>query len=256
VPRSAVQRIHDPRRRLQELAQAPAGKGIEADAAAFARLLQESAGTPLCCLGISGSLLIGLHIDSSDLDISVFGEQNCYRVYQALRKLLDNRSCAELSRLDKQGMDELYAERSADTHMDFDDFLSLERRKANQGRFWNRSYFIRFIKNAFEAEEIYGQLRYTQLGRAEIAASIAADREAIFTPCRYQLSNVRSLEGRALADLTEIVSFRGRFCEQATTGESVIASGSLELVQSSHGRIWQRLLLGNSPEDRIIVRRE
>jgi uncharacterized protein len=256
VPRSAVQRIHDPRSRLQELVQKPAMAGTEADAVAFARLLQETAGIPWSGMGISGSLLIGLHADSSDLDISVFGEQNCYRVYRALDKLLENRSGSELNRLDKQGMDELYVERSADTHMDFDEFLRLERRKVNQGRFRNRTYFIRFIKNAFEAEPIYGQLRYTKLGRIEITASIAADREAIFTPCRYLLSNVRSLEGRELTNLSEIVSFRGRFCEQAATGESVIASGALELIQNSHGRAWQRLLLGNSPEDRMILRRK
>ncbi len=255
VPRSLVRRIHDPRRRLQELVQAPAGTGVEEDTAAFARLLQEESGAPLSGLGISGSLLIRLHNVSSDLDISVFGEQNCTKVYRALHKLLDDRSCAELSRLDKQGLDELYGERSTDTNMDFDEFLRLERRKVNQGRFRNRPYFIRFIKAAHEAGESYGQLQYTQVGRADIAASIADDRDAIFTPCKYSLSNARNLNGQALTDLTEIVSFRGRFCEQAQAGEKVTASGVLELVQVNQGRRWRRLLLGNFPEDKMVLRR-
>ncbi len=254
VPRSLVRRIHDPRRRLRELLEAAGGEGFETDAAAFALLLQEAAGIPWSGLGISGSMLIGLHTDSSDLDISVFGEQNCRKVYHTMRKLLQEGLHEELGHLDKQGMDELYAERSADTHMDLQDFLKLESRKVNQGRFRDRTYFIRFIKGKLEPGESYGQLRYTQHGRAEIAASIADDREAIFTPCRYFLSDVHSREGRAMADLTEIVSFRGRFCEQAATGESVLASGVLEQVES-RGRTWRRLLVGNSPEDRIVLRR-
>ncbi len=257
VPRFLALRIHDPRQRLKELKQATGSKKIEKDAAALASLLKNEAGVPWPCLGISGSLLIGLDTDSSDLDISVFGEQNCYQVYRALRKLLDDRSCAELNRLDDQGMDELYAERSTDTRMDLEDFISLECRKVNQGRFRSRTYFIRFIREAHEAEEgIYGRLSYTQLGRAEISAVVADDRGAIFTPCRYIVSKARGPVGQELADLTEIVSFRGRFCEQVQAGESIEASGMLELVQNNRGRSWQRLLLGNSTEDKMVLRRK
>jgi len=256
VPRSLMLRIHDPRRRLQELTRASDSKEIEKDAAAFAALLKKEAGVSWRSLGISGSLLIGLDADSSDLDISVFGEQNCYRVYRALRKLLDTQSCSELDRLDNHGMKALYAERSVDIYLSFSEFLRLEHRKVNQGRFRNRVYFVRFIKEAHETGEGYGQLRYTQLGRAQITAVVVDDREAIFTPCRYLVSEARDPDGRDLADLTEIVSFRARFCEQAQAGESIEASGMLELVESNRGRSWQRLLLGNSTIDRIILRRD
>jgi 2-amino-4-hydroxy-6-hydroxymethyldihydropteridine diphosphokinase len=256
VPWSLLLRIHDPRLRLQELMRASDSKETEKDAAAFAVLLKKEADVPWQSLGISGSLLINLDADSSDLDISVFGEQNCYRVYLALRELLDTRACAELNRLDNRGMEELYEERAADSYLSFPEFLSLECRKVNQGRFRNRVYFVRFIREAHETEEGYGQLRYTQLGRTEITAAVADDREAIFTPCRYLVSEARDPDGRDLANLTEIVSFRARFCEQAQAGESIEASGMLELVESNCGRSWQRLLLGNSPVDRIVLRRD
>jgi 2-amino-4-hydroxy-6-hydroxymethyldihydropteridine diphosphokinase len=255
VPKSLVRRIHDPRLRLQELMHSPDSIPIEKDAAAFAALLKREAGVPWHSLGISGSLLIGLDTDSSDLDISVFGEQNCYQVYRALLRLLDDRSCDELDRLDKQGMDQLFEDRSADTQMDAEEFFRLERRKVNQGQFRNRVYFIRFIKEAHEAGVRYGQLHYTQLGRAKITATVTDDREAIFTPCRYILSDVQDQEGRVLTDLAEIVSFRARFCEQARAGEFVEASGMLELVQRDEGHSWQRLLLGNSPVDTLVLRR-
>jgi predicted nucleotidyltransferase len=253
VPRSLVRRIYDPRRRLEQMMQAPALEALEQDAADFAGILQAQAEVPRPAIGITGSLLVGLHTENSDLDIVVFGTENCEKVHRALRNLLDTQSVRELRRLDTRGLEELYAERVLDTRMDFRDFASAEKNKVNQGRFRERTYFVRFVKNGLEVNEIYGNLRYSPVGRAKISASIADDGEAIFTPCRYKLTNVRSLEGPQIADLNEIVSFRGRFCEQARTGDPVIATGTVEWVQSSRGEDWHRLLLGNSREDSMVV---
>jgi predicted nucleotidyltransferase len=252
VPRSAVRRIYDPRMRLQELLQKPVQR-IEADAAAFADLLQRKSGIPSSGLGISGSLLIGLHTELSDLDISVFGSENGKKVHRALRDALDVRPVAGLRRLDRAGMEELYRQRAPDTPMPFGEFESLEKRKINQGNFRGRPYFIRFIKTEPEAGNTYGDPRYVPLGRASITAAIADDTEAIWTPCRYLIDKVRIHDGPAVLHLNEIVSFRGRFCEQARVGESISATGTLERVQSGGENVRHRLLLGNTPEDTMMV---
>jgi predicted nucleotidyltransferase len=255
VPRSSVHRIYEPRRRLRALAQMGLRDGLEEEAAAFTSVLQSEAEVPQSCLGITGSLLLGLHTGHSDLDIAVFGAQTCRAVHQALQKLLEKQSETDVRRLDARGVEELYAQRAADTRMDFREFVSLEERKVNQGRFRNRTYFVRFIKEAHEEGGNYGHQLYTPLGRERITASVADDREAIFTPCRYLLSGARSLEGSPLPDLKEIVSFRGRFCDQARTGEAVVAAGTVERVESKSGDAWHRLLLGNSAEDILLARR-
>ncbi len=247
VPRSSVKRIYDPRSRLQELIAMPGVLPLESDARDLLLLLQNEAQVPLSSLGITGSLLIGLHTERSDLDIVAFGTEHCRRVHQALRRLLP--SCTELRRLDFEGMKNLFAQRVTDTHMDFDAFVRLEKRKVNQGRFRERDYFIRFIKETNECAEAYGNLRYTPLGRSVISATVADDQESIYTPCRYSICNVRYLEGLQAPDLNEIVSFRGRFCEQALAGETVYAAGTLERLETSQGKISHRLLLGNFPED-------
>ena len=253
VPRSLIRRIYDPRRRLEEMTRKPALEVIEQDAADFTGILQSRAEVPRSAIGITGSLLIGLHTENSDLDIVVFGTENCEKVHRALRNLLGTQPVQELRRLDTQDLEQVYAERVLDTHMDFRDFTRTEKDKVNQGRFRGRTYFIRFVKDAHEVSRVYGDLCYFPLGRAKISASIADDREAIFTPCRYRLTGVRSLGGPPIPDLNEIVSFRGRFCEQARTGDPVIATGTLERVQSRRGDAWHRLLLGNSPEDGMVV---
>ena len=254
VPGSSVRRIYDPRIRLQKLLRAPGKTEIEEDAAAFAFLLQKKSKVVRSSMGITGSLLIGLHKESSDIDVVIFGKCDCLKVFQALRELLDADSCSELCRVDAAGMSELYAQRLADTRMDFEDFVRLESRKVNQGRFRNRTYFIRFVKEKPETGNGYGCLHYTPVGRANISASVSDDGDSIFTPCRYGVSGAYSLDGDPLPDLKEIVSFRGRFCEQARAGESIVAAGTLERVRNRQGDIWCRLLLGNLPEDTMVVR--
>lgn len=253
VPESMVRRIYHPCLYLQKLLQRPEKGALEEDAIAFLSILRKKAEVPLSTLGITGSILIGLHNERSDIDVAVYGERNCRRVHRALKSLLDEGGEEDLTRLDAGGIEALYDQRSIDTKMDFREFADLESRKANQGRFRERTWFIRFIKETDETEDRYGKCSYKALGRARIHASVADDEEAIFTPCLYRLSGVRNVEGLQQPEPCEIVSFRGRFCEQARSGDRVMATGTLERLQYSRSDIRHRLLLGNSAEDTMIV---
>ena len=255
VPRADVVRIYDPRRRLRDLTSIPAVSKIEVDVRDFMMLLQNESKVPLSALGITGSLLAELHTENSDLDVVAFGEENCRKVHRALRRILDSGSSRELNPLDEKSMQDLYAQRVADTPMAFGEFTRLETRKVNQGVFRERPYFIRFIKDIQEANAVYGNFLYTPLGRVSITATITDDQDSIFTPCRYAITNVNITEGAVESDLREIVSFRGRFCEQAKAGESVCASGTLERLETRQGQTLHRLLLGNHPGDTLVSSR-
>src|ERR1035437_9316070 len=161
----------------------------------------------------------------SDLDISVYGEQSCLVLHKALKRLLAQGKSGTISHLDPQGMEALYTERSGDTQMDYEDFFRSERDKVNQGRFCDRVYFLRFLKEPEETGVIYGDHRYTPLGRVEIQATVTDDHDAIFTPCCYSLADVRILHGSSTNHIREIVSYRGRFCDQARVGDPIQASG-------------------------------
>jgi predicted nucleotidyltransferase len=250
VPTSRIRRVYDPSLWLKELSENPAVEGIEADAVAFTGLIQREAGIPRSAIGVTGSILIGLDVNTSDLDISVFGSQSCRDAYKVLRSLPDLRS--EVQRFDSNGIEELYRQRIPDTPMPFEEFARLERNKVCQGLFRQRPYFIRFIKEAQEAAERYGDVQYSGLGQSTITALIVDDREAIFTPCKYGVSDVRTVEGPAVP-ISEIISFRGRFCEQARTGDSISASGTVEQLKCASGEIRYRLLLGNSSRDTMLA---
>ncbi|MEM1589439.1 MAG: hypothetical protein QW175_03350, partial [Candidatus Bathyarchaeia archaeon] len=59
--------------------------------------------------------------------------------------------------------------------------------------------------------------------------------------------------GPELQPIREIASFRGRFCEQARKGETVIAQGKLEHVTDNRNKCeYFRLLIGNKPTDYMV----
>lgn len=252
VPLERVRTVYDPRRQLQMLEGATGADPLARDAAEFMRVLQKEAGVPMSALGITGSLLIGMHAEHSDIDLCAFGEENCRRVSRALTRLLEEGGAKGLCRLDDKGMEELYSERGADRIMPFAVFDALERGKANQGRYRNRTWFARFVRTRDETDCAYGERTYVPLGRSTIQATVKDDREAIFTPCSYPLAQVCAVENPALPLPEEIVSFRGRFCEQARSGDRVVASGILEEVRGGEGEVRYRLLLGNYSEDTMV----
>ena len=254
VPTSMIRQIHDPRRWLQKMEEATAADPLEQDAVAFARILMDAAGVPLSAMGITGSLLIGMHTAQSDLDVSVFGAANCRKVYDALGRRLESRSVEGLRRLDREGLAELYQQRAPGGGVGFEAFNRVEKDKVCQGYFRRRQYFVRFVKESHESGGAYGTARYEAIGRAALEATVSDARDAIFSPCRYVVADARVLEGTALP-VTEIVSFRGRFCEQACDGALVMAAGTLERVEDRNSGIYYRLLLGNSGEDKFLVRK-
>ncbi len=136
--------------------------------------------------------------------------------------------------------------------MAFEDFLRTESRKVLQGMFKRRDYFVRCVKDWGEIDEKYGMVRYKFMGYAKIKATVTDDSEMIFTPCSYKIADVKILEGVHVEPIEEIVSFRGRFCEQARNGETVIAQGKVEKVLAGE-QVFHRLLLGNRTSDFMVT---
>ena len=251
VPWADVARVYDPRERLQRLrAEGPDGL-LAADALALAELLRAAADVPPAALGLTGSLLFDLHASTSDIDLVVYGEDECRRVHAALVRLLDDPS-APVERPRGEELAAIHAVHREDTPLAAADFARLQAGKVNEGRFAGRPYFVRFVKLPAEVPERYGDPRFVPAGRALVEARVVDDRDALFTPCRYSISEVRYLEGARADDLRGVVSFRGRFADQARTGQRVRAYGAVERVVWRDGRETTRLVVGGRPGDYLL----
>lgn len=221
---------------------------VERQAIEFVQCLHDSSRVPFKKLGLSGSMLVGLHTNKSDIDPIVYGRKNCVAVYEALKRLMQKGE-SPVSQYGSVDLKRLYSFRSRDTQMPFRDFLRIERWKVSQGKFKDRDFFIRFILDWNEVDEKYGYRKYVPMGYARIKAKVQDDSNSIFTPCSYKISETKILEGVKVLPIEEIVSFRGRFCEQAVEGETVIAQGKAEKVIEKDETQHFRLILGARTSD-------
>lgn len=252
VPVKDVKKRYDPIDKMRRLRRTTNPDVLQSLALQLVKLLKEESGIPWNKIGITGSVLVGLHDSKSDIDLIVYGSENCRKVHAALRDMLAHGE-TPLRSYDRDELERLFEFRSKDTQTSFEDFVRTETRKVLQGKFEDRDYFIRFVKGWNEIKEEYGQVTYKNVGYAMVSATIEDDTESIFTPCSYGMSNLQIMRGSRIKGLTDIVSFRGRFCEQVRKGETVIAQGKVELVRdTTRNREHCRLLLGNKTSDFMI----
>jgi predicted nucleotidyltransferase len=180
--------------------------------------------------------------------------KNCRKAYTALQELLKDGDSG-FKPYSIEELQTLFDFRSKDTQMSFENFVLVERRKAFQGKFMETDYFIRFVKEWDETNEQYGDVCYKNSGYAKITANIADGSDSLFTPCTYKLKDVAVVEGPKLTPIKEIVSFRGRFCEQATNTEAIEAQGKVELVtDKKNSSEHYRLIIGNKPSNYMVLR--
>ena len=253
VPVEQIAEHHKPEEKLWSLRASKDLTILESKALHLAQTLKAEANIPWSYIGISGSIMAGLTTEKSDIDPLVYGEQNCRKVYATLKILL-SKADSGFKAYSREELKELFEFRSKDTQMSFDDFVLVESRKAFQGKFMGTDYFIRFVKDWNEIDEQYGDTCFKDSGYAKINANIADCTDSLFTPCTYKLQDVKIAEGPKLGSISEIVSFRGRFCEQAVDGEAIEAQGKIELVTNKKtGAEHYRLILGNKPSDYMIL---
>ncbi|RLI31004.1 hypothetical protein DRO48_01970 [Candidatus Bathyarchaeota archaeon] len=248
VPVVDVARLYVPERRLQELLSGRFLSDVERDAVELAEAVKQSAGVPWSSMGICGSLLSGLYERGSDIDLIFYGSSTQRKVYEALKSLREE---GVLRKYTRSELLKLYGFRFPDTRVPLDAFLKAEERKLLQGMFMGREYFFRFVKDWSEVDVSYGAVRFRPVGYGRIKAVVSDASEAFFTPCAYKLESVRILEGPEVP-IVEVSSYRGRFCEQAWEGESIVAQGKVELVLREPQEPYYRLIVGGKPTDFLL----
>jgi uncharacterized protein len=253
VPVKDISKHYQPIETLAALRKTSHLEPLEQKAVMLADELHEASGVPWSAMGVSGSIMAGLFTQQSDIDPLVYGVENSRRAYAALESLRSSKNSC-FKPYTKAELAALFEFRSKDTTMTFEDFARVENRKAFQGKYDGVDYFIRFVRDWNETGEQYGDVYYENAGYAKITGTAVGSSEALFTPCSYQIADTKILEGPQLKPVTEIVSFRGRFCLQAQEGEKVEAQGKVERVADKrNGTMHYRVLIGNKPADYMVL---
>ncbi|HDJ26559.1 MAG TPA: hypothetical protein ENF34_04520 [Candidatus Bathyarchaeota archaeon] len=245
VPVARVEEHYKPEERLGQMASSTWLDTLEEKALSLARLVAEVSGVPLSELGVTGSILLGIHVPGiSDIDLVVYGRENSARVKEAISKALDDRSI-EVQRLEGE-VARAWCVRKAKIHP-----LTLEEAKEILGRKWNMGTYegVRFsihpVLKEGEAER-YGDRIYKPLGEIAVRAEVRDASLAMFLPAIYGVELRRVIEGPGLRELREICSYESLFADVAEEGEEVVAKGKLELVFDKRERsTYYRVLVGS-----------
>lgn len=200
-------------------------------------------------LGITGSIMIDLHSEKSDVDLVVYGKRDSTKVYQGMSRIFENYE--NISRYTEKELKTLWKDRGQEEQIDFESFLESEKKKQLQGTISNIDFYIRLVLLPAENYEPYDQTKITSLGEFEIEAIVESDEYSIFTPCIYHLKDV-IIKNEKIEEPTppdRIFSVRGRYCDIAKTGERISAKGKLERVKIANQKEYLQLTLGSSKNE-------
>ncbi len=211
----------------------------------LAERLVQTTGVAWSDIGITGSQLLGIATDRSDIDLVVYGSTACRKFYDILSE-----GYGKIVGIRPYSGNLLNAHvrfRWSDLTQHHDILSKIESKKVLQGLFDKYEFFVRLVKRHDETDEFYGKMLYDMMGSCKVRCRVEDDHDSIFTPCTY------IVESSDCPSLRRLISFRGRFTEQVSAGMSVRTRGRLERVtDTTTGDIFQQLVLGESSTDYLL----
>lgn len=218
-------RHHQPRRRFQQIMQAGRHDAVERDLFRLGELLQQQ-GLDLTQTGITGSILVGLQNQSSDIDLVCYGRAVFHQCRALVRELI-KQGC--LDELDDSDWQESYRRRSA--ALSFTEYVWHERRKYNKAMINGRKFDLNFIDASIRPDGG----RYQKCGAATLQCKVVNDVHAFDYPAVFATDH---------HDIGSIVCFTATYTGQAVIGETIEVAGAVE--QTEHG--VKRIVVGSSRE--------
>jgi len=94
-------------------------------------------------IGITGSIMVGLNTEDSDIDLIIYGTEISFKFQEDLQKIFKKSNNCRKYTLDEYKSH--YNWRFGGSDISFEDFLKSEQKKQHQGKFMDHDFFIRYI---------------------------------------------------------------------------------------------------------------
>ncbi|TAN66075.1 MAG: hypothetical protein EPN17_14860 [Methylobacter sp.] len=216
---------HQPKHRLQQLMQSSRHDAVERDLFRLCELFGQY-GLDLAQTGVTGSILIGVQSQGSDIDLVCYGRDVFHQCRVITRELIELGYLQNLNALDWR---QSYQRRLCD--LSFDEYVWHERRKCNKAVINGRKFDLNFIDHDLSPEAVV----YQKCGTITLQCRVSDDTHAFDYPAEFKIAHQQ---------IRSIVSFTATYTGQALSGELVEVSGVLE--QSAQG--VKRIVVGSSRE--------
>jgi len=211
----------------------------------LAKKLVHETGISWSDIGITGSQLLNIATERSDIDFVVYGNNACRKFYDNMSN--NYRKIQGIRPYSGDFLNAHVAFRWGNLIKFHDTLKKIESKKVLQGLYNGHEFFIRLVRRLEEIDEYYGKMKYELIDYYRTRCIIKDDTDSIFTPCVY---HIESLDN---TNLRRLVSYRGRFTEQVTAGMSVRVKGRLERVtDTTTGDSFQQLVLGENSTDYLL----
>lgn len=224
VPLRDVEEVLKPEERLKDIMDS-----------SVAKVVNFFSSIPMNEMGVTGSRLIGLQSEESDVDFIVYGKY----WFLARGKLKRGIERGALSDLDDEMWEFIYRKRKVP--IPFDLFVAHEKRKFHRAYLGETYFDLLYVRGYDEIDNGIPEEAGIKLGKATITAKVLEDRYAFDYPAYYPLEH---------SEVRAILCFTHTFVGQAFRGERVVARGDLEIINGE-----KYLVVGTKreAEDEFIV---
>ena len=241
VPAEKVKTYYHPRERLNDIKQNGSNDSLEEKLLRLVELLENTAGV-MGSIGVTGSILTRTHNPAfSDIDLTVYGLPESYRLIEALQELKKKGVIRDVSEQEKK---KWVQNRSNKHGLSADDLMRIAEKRWNYGYFEDTYFSVHPTRLDNEITEKYGENTYQRLGLTSGTATITDSSESIFLPAVYKINDSNP-------EITEIVSFEGLYGSLFEAGDKIEYKGIHEKVEGKNPH--QRIIIGGagSPDSYI-----
>jgi predicted nucleotidyltransferase len=178
------------------------------------------------CMGITGSKLVGLGAETSDVDFVVYGRE-WYKAREALQRAI---ASGKADGIDEAGWKKIYGKRKPE--LTFEEFYLHERRKGNRCLLDGVLTDLLFVRSW---DQIGPRICIGRdLGMETITAEVTDSEYAFDSPAIYGVEH---------PEISAVLSYTHTYAGQALVGEIIEARGKVE--EGPEGKV---LVVGTSRE--------
>jgi len=245
VPLNRISQHFKPEEKMMQLLDMEKPDNLQRKVIDLAQLLSDKSGVPLELLGVTGSILLDIHQDFSDIDMIVYGAEASRSVKDTLIQLYKNRD-SPIRRFRKKMIHEWCLNKAKTYPLTYEEAARIFKKRWNRGVFQGTLFSIHSVKLEEEVNERYGDRIFKPEGMIEIKARVSDASEADFLPAVYKVTDVKIIEGRRVNDINEVVSYEGLYGSLAEEGERILSYGKLErVIDRKTGEEYHRVLVGS-----------
>ncbi len=192
---------------------------------------------PMANMGVTGSRLIGLKGDESDVDFIIYGK-DWFRGREKIRRGIER---GKISEPDDDTWEFIYQKRKPP--INFNAFLAHERRKFHRAFIGSTYFDLLYVRDYDELEKNIPEVIGRKMGKMKITAEVKDDRDIFDYPAYYPVEHER---------IKAVLSFTHTYAGQAFRGEVIEAFGQVEEI---NGNLYLIVGTKRETEEEYIISR-